>query len=133
MILNYILGYLSFLLGILLYLLAKVSEYKKMAKQNPNPDIRFSMKSFWNDEWINFARVLIAGVALVLFMPMLIGGSMVELKNNEGGVIASFALRAVLIPFYFFVGYSGNSAVFAIFGKYKKTLLNQVGVDDSNG
>ena len=54
MILNYILGYLSFLLGVLLYLLAKVGEYKKMAKQNINPDVNFSMKNFWDEEWINF-------------------------------------------------------------------------------
>lgn len=130
MILNYILGYLSFLLGVVLYVLSKVQEYKNMAKANPNPAVKYSFKDFWNDELVNFIRLLIAGIAVVLFMPMLIGGTTVDIKNTSGAVLTTLALKAVLIPMYFFLGYSGNSAIFALFGKYKKTLLNQVGVDE---
>lgn len=130
MILNYILGYLAFLLGVALYVLSKVQEYKQMAKSNPNPTVKFSFGGFWSDEWVNFVRLLLAGIALVVFMPMLIGGATVDIKSTAGNVITTLALKAVLIPMYFFLGYSGNSAIFALFGKYKKTLLNQVGVED---
>jgi hypothetical protein len=41
-------------------------------------------------------------------------------------------VKAACIPIYFFFGYSGNSALFAFFGKYKKTILSQVGADEKD-
>lgn len=130
MITSYLFGYGSFLLGAVLYVLAKIQEFKEMADSNPNPTINFSTKKMFSKEWINFTRLLIGGIALVLFMPMLVGGTMVDIKNTEGAIVTTLSMETLLIPFYFFVGYSGNSALFALFGKYKKTLLNKVGVED---
>lgn len=129
MITSYLLGYGSFLLGAVLYVLAKIQEFKEMADSNPNPNINFNAKKMFGKEWVNFLRLLIGGIALVLFMPMLVGGTMVDIKNTEGAIVTTLSMETLLVPFYFFVGYSGNSALFALFGKYKKTLLNKVGVE----
>lgn len=130
MIVNYILGFLAFLLGVAIYILSKIKEYKGMAKANPNPSVKFSSKDFFNEEWVNFAQLLLGGVALIIFLPMLINGQTVQFSNSKGDVVGSLPLKAALTPFYFLLGWSGNSALFALFGKYKKTLLNQVGVDE---
>ena len=132
MILNYFLGYGAFLLGAALYILSKLKEYKQMADANPNPKVIFRGKDLVNSEWINLAQLFLAGIALVIFLPMLIGGTTVDIKNTSGNVVTTLSLKATLIPMYFLLGWSGNSAIFALFGKYKKTLLNQVGVDDEN-
>lgn len=129
--LNYFLGYGSFLLGAFLYFLGKVQEYKDMAEANPNPKIEYSTKNFLNKEWINYLRLLIGGIALILFMPKLIGGTSVDIKNISGQVVTTLAMQTILLPLYFFIGYSGNSVLFTLFGKYKKTLLNQVGVESN--
>lgn len=129
--LHYLLDYGSFLLGSILYILGKVSDYKAMAKANPDPNVVYDTKHFLNDEWINFARLIIGGIALVIFMPMLIGGASVDIKSTEGTVITNLEMKTLLAPFYFLTGYSGSSGLFAIFGKYKKTLLNRVGVQDT--
>ncbi len=130
MLTNYVLGYAAFIGGMLMYLLSKIADYKKTAKSNPNPALKFSMKEFWSDEWINLVQLLVAGIALVIFLPMLVGGGTIDMKTSSGTTYATFALKQALIPAYFFIAYSGNSAVFAIFGKYKKTFLNQLGVED---
>jgi hypothetical protein len=127
---SYLLGYGSFVLGAVLFLLGKADNYKKMAKANPDPKIIYSTKNFLSEESINLARLFIGGVALVIFAPMLIGGVTVDVKNTTGNVIATLPLKAALAPFYFLTAYAGNSALFAFFGKYKKTLMNGVGVDD---
>lgn len=128
--LNYVLGYLAFVFGSLFYILSKIAEYKQMAEANPDPKIKYDLGTLLSKEWINIARLYLGGIAIVWLLPQLIGGSTVEITNPSGAILATFALKAVLIPLYFFIGYSGNSAVFAIFGKYKKTLLKQVGVDE---
>jgi hypothetical protein len=130
MIFNYVLGYLAFSLGSTIYLITKIQEYRKTAKANPNPNFVFSMKDFWSDEWLNVLKLQLGGIALVLFLPILIGGTTVDIKNTAGAVVTSFALKVALMPMYFVLGYSGNSAVFALFGKYKKTFVNQMGIDD---
>lgn len=127
---HYLLDYGCFLLGAVLYLLSKVGEYQHMAEANPDPKIVYSFGNLLKKEWVNIARLLIGGIALVIFLPLLIGGATVDIKNTEGAVITSMAMKSVLAPMYFFLGYSGNSALFSLFGKYKKTLLNRVGVDD---
>lgn len=127
---NYIIDYGAFLLGALLYILGKIQEFKELAETNPNPNVKHSTKEMFSKEWINYVRLLLGGVALVIFMPMLIGGATVDIKNTDGQTITTLALGTILIPFYFFIGYSGNSALFSLFGKYKKTLLNKVGVPD---
>jgi hypothetical protein len=129
--LHYLYDYGSFLLGAALYILAKMQKYKEMAEANPNPNVKSSWKAMFNKEVINFIRLLLGGVALVIFLPMLIGGATVDFKSVEGQVITTLTLQSLLIPMYFFVGYAGNSALFAFFGKYEKTLLNRVGVDDT--
>lgn len=130
--LHYLLDYGSFLLGAVLFVLAKVQEFKEMAEANPNPKIIYDTRHLFEKEWINFARLIIGGVALVIFMPMLIGGATVDIKSAEGNVITNLEMKTILAPFYFLVGYSGLSGLFAIFGKYKKTLLNRVGISDNN-
>lgn len=128
--LNYFLGYAAFLLGVFLYLLGKIQDYKQMAASNSDQSVVFSLSKFWTNEWINITRLLVAGMAIVIFTPMITGGRTVTLNNDAGQAITSFALKAILAPMYFLLGYSGTSGVFRIFGKYKKTLLNKVGVED---
>lgn len=101
-----------------------------MAESNPDPKISYSTKAMFNKEWVNFVRLLIGGIALVILLPMLVGSATLDVKSAAGSVVSTFALKSVLIPLYFFIGYSGNSALFALFGKYKKTLLERVGVDE---
>jgi len=131
MMIHYFIDYGAFLLGAILYVLAKVQEFKEMADANPNPKVVYNTKHLFEKEWINFARLLVGGIALVIFMPMLIGGASVDIKSTEGAVITNLEMKTILAPFYFLVGYSGLSGLFAIFGKYKKTLLNRVGVNDN--
>ncbi len=125
---NYLLGYGAFVLGSVLYLLSKIRDFKRQAK--PIPGMEFNYKQFWNDELINIIQLYVGGIALVIFLPMMIGGATVDIKSTSGVVITTLALKATLIPMYFILGWSGNSALFSLFGKYKKTFLNQLGVED---
>lgn len=128
---SYLIDYGSFLLGAALYILGKISEFKQMAEANPDPKIVYDFRHLVSKEWINFTRLLLGGVALIIFLPMLIGGATVDIKSTEGVIIATLSLEALLRPFYFFVAYSGLSALLSVFGKYKKTLLSRVGVDSN--
>lgn len=128
---HYLLDYGAFVLGFILHVLGKIREYKQMAKANPDPKIVYDKRHFIEDEWVNFAYVLVGGIGLVIFMPILIGGASVDFKSAEGSVIANIEIKTLLAPFYFLIGYSGSSGVFAILGKYKKTLFNRVGVDSN--
>jgi hypothetical protein len=130
MILNYALGYLSFLLGMLIYLLGKMDDNRKLAEANPNPNVKASFKDMLSREWINLVRLAVAGLALVLFLPQLIGGTEVSFQNSHGVEIGKMAIKAALSPFYFLTAMSGSSAVFAIFGKYRKDLLKGIGVEE---
>lgn len=127
---SYLFGYGSFLLGALLYILGKIQEFKEMAEANPSPHVVYRTKDMFNKEWVNMIRLLIGGIALIIFAPMLIGGATVDIKNSSEQVITTLSMETMLLPFYFLTGYGGNSALFGYFGKYKKTLLNQVGVKD---
>ena len=132
MITNYLFGYAAFLGGMLLYNLSKIADYKKTAKSNPNPALVFSLSQYWDDEWINVVKMLVSGIALVIFLPMMIKGQSVSFLNSQGISVATVQLETVLLPAYFFIAYSGNSAISALFGKYKKTFLNQLGVDEQD-
>ena len=121
---NYLLGYGAFVLGSVLYLLSKIRDFKRQAK--PIPGMEFNYKQFWNDELINIIQLYVGGIALVIFLPMMIGGATVDIKSTSGIVITTLALKATLIPMYFILGWSGNSALFSLFGKYKKTFLNKL-------
>lgn len=127
---HYLLDYGCFALGVVLYMLGKIEEYKILAKSNPDPKIIYDRKHFIDAEGINFTRLAIGGIALIAFTPMLTGGASVDIKSSEGAIITNLEMKTLLMPFYFLVGYSGSSGLFAFFGKYKKTLLNRVGVDD---
>lgn len=129
--LHYVIDYACFLLGAVLYALSKVQGYKDMAAANPDPKIVYSAKNFINKEIINFIRLIIGGIALVIFMPMLIGGAVVDIKNAEGAVIASITLKSALMPFYFVVGLGGTALLFSIFGRYQKTLLSKLPAEDN--
>lgn len=126
--LHYLLDYGAFLLGASLHILGKMQKFKELAESNPDPNVVFSYKVMFSKEWINIARLLIGGIGLILFMPTLIGGATVDIKNTEGAVIANLAIQTILAPSYFLVAIAGNSALFGFFGKYEKTLLNRVGV-----
>jgi len=129
---TYLLGYGCFLLGAILHLLGKIQEFKQMAKANPDPKIVYNTKNMLSEESVNIARMLIGGIALVIFAPMLMGGATVDIKNTAGQLVTTLSVEAMLLPFYFVTGIGGNSTLFAYFGKYKKTLMNQVGVEDEN-
>ena len=128
---HYVLDYGCFALGVILYMLGKIQDYKAMAKANPDPKVVYDIKHFMEDELVNFVRIIIGGIALVAFTPMLTGGASVDIKSTEGVTIANVEMKTLLMPFYFLVGYSGSSGLFAFFGKYKKTLFNRVGVQDN--
>lgn len=129
-ILHYAIGYALFVLGAVLYCLAKVQEYKDMAEANPDPKIIYNTRRFLNKEMINFIRLFLGGIALVIMMPMLIGGTVVEIKNSEGSLLTSISLKSALMPFYFVVGLGGTSLLFSIFGRYRKTLLSRLPPED---
>ncbi len=129
--LQYVFGYVAFIVGALLYMLSKVQEFKEMAAANPDPKVIYNTKTFLDKEWINIARLLIGGLALVVLLPMLLGGASVDIKNSTGSVLTTLKMQTLFIPLDFLMGYSGNSALFAFFGKYRKTLLKQVGADDN--
>ena len=117
-------------MGAVLCILGVIEDYKKMADANPDPKIVYDARHFLHKEGINLARLIIGGIALVLFMPMLVGGTTVDIKNASGNVVTTLKMATVLMPMYFFVGYSGVNGLLAIFGKYKNTFMKQVGVDD---
>lgn len=127
---HYLIDYGAFLLGAILCILGTIEDYKKMADANPDPKIVYDASHFLHKEWINLTRLLIGGVALILFMPMLVGGTTVDIKNVSGSVVTTLKMVTVLTPMYFLVGYSGVNGLLAIFGKYKNTFMKQVGVDN---
>lgn len=127
---HYLIDYGAFLLGSILCILGTIEDYKKMAEANPDPKIVYDAKHLLNKEWTNLARLLIGGVALVLFLPSLVGGTTVDIKNVSGNVVTTLKMATVLTPMYFLVGYSGVNGLLAIFGKYKNTFMKQVGVDN---
>jgi hypothetical protein len=127
MILNYALGLLSFMFGMTIHILGKVQEFKQIAEANNDPSVTFSYKKLFNKEWINFVRAILGGIAIIIFLPMFIGDYKTQFVNHEGVVMFTVALKALLIPLHFFIGYSGSSAVFNILGKYKKDLLSNIG------
>lgn len=131
MITNYLIGYGAFLLGATIYLLSKVKEYKQMAEANPDPKVVFSSKKFLSTEKLNFVQLLLGGIALIAFLPTLINGQTIQFVNSKDIVVGQLPLESALTPMYFLMGWSGNSALFALFGKYKKTFLNQAGVDET--
>jgi hypothetical protein len=126
---HYLMDYGAFLLGSILCILGTIEDYKKMADANPDPKIVYDANHFLHKEWINLARLLIGGVAIILFMPMLVGGTTVDIKNSSGNVVTTLTMATVLTPFYFLVGYSGVNGLLAIFGKYKNTFMKQAGVE----
>ena len=124
-------GMLSFTLGSILYILGKMQDYRQLAKSNKLSSVVFNAKQFFLQEWINMLRLFIAGFALVIFAPMLAGERNIAIMSEDGITSTVFSIKEALIPFYFLIGYGGNSAIFNLFGKYKKTFLNQAGISDS--
>ena len=90
---NYLLGYGAFVLGSVLYLLSKIRDFKRQAK--PIPGMEFNYKQFWNDELINIIQLYVGGIALVIFLPMMIGGATVDIKSTSGIVITTLALSYI--------------------------------------
>lgn len=126
---HYIIDYGAFLLGTTLYILLKAKKLKEIGEANPDPNVAFNWIKFRDKEYINLAILLLGGVALVIFTPMLIGGATVEIKSTEGNVVANISLQTLLAPFYFLMAMAGPSALLNFFGTYEKTLLNRVGVN----
>lgn len=127
MIHNFLIGYAAYLLGFVLYILGKVDEYKRTAKSIPNPTVKFSMRKFWDEEWINMVRLLVGGVALVIFAPKLFASAhAVDVINSNGEKVTSLLMASILPFIYFLLALSGSSAVFNFFGKYKKTLIDPI-------
>lgn len=124
--LHYVLDYGCFALGAVLYILSKVQEYTEMAEANPDPNVNYSTKKFLKKEIINFIRLFIGGIALVIFSPMLIGGAVVEVQNAQGAVMFSVSMKSALMPLYFTIGLGGTALLFSVLGRYKKTLMNKL-------
>lgn len=129
--LHYLLDYGAFILGAAMYVLVKAKKLKELGEANPDPNVCFSWRKFADKEYINLAILLLGGIALVVFTPMLIGGATVDIKSTEGAVITTLALQTLLAPFLFLMGLSGPSALLNYFGTYEKTLLNRMGVDSN--
>jgi len=127
----YLIDYGAFLLGCVIYILRKAQKLKELGEANPNPNVSFSWAKFIDKEYINFVTVLLGGIALVFFAPLLMGGATVDIKSTEGAVVATLSMSTLLAPFSFLIGLAGPSALFSYFGKYEKTLLNRVGVDNN--
>jgi hypothetical protein len=125
---DYLFDYGWFLLGGVLYVLVKVKKLKELGDANPDPNIAFSWKKFIDKEYINFMILLIGGIALVVFAPMLIGGATVDVKSTDGIVVTTLTLSGILAPMCFLIGMAGPSTLLNLFGTYEKTLLNRVGV-----
>ena len=133
MILNYFLAYGVYLLGAVLFFLDVVSNYKKAADANPNPNVQFNGKVFWSKEWINIVRVLLLGVATMIFL-IPFGSMSVDFKNSSGDVMFNTSVKVILLPLYLVFGWSGGKATIAIAGRYKKEIYNNVGIkDEDNG
>lgn len=127
---NYFIAYGVYLLGAALFLLDVVGKYKNIANANPNPNIVFNAKIFFNKEWVNIARILLLGVAtMVLLIPL--SGVDVDFKNASGGVMFSTSVKVILLPLYLVFGWSGGKATIALAGKYKKDLYDKVGITDT--
>lgn len=124
--LHYVLDYGCFALGAVLYILSKIQEYKDMAELNPNPKVVYNARNYFNKEVINFVRLFLGGIALVIFSPMLIGGAVVEVQNAQGAVMFSVSMKSALMPLYFTVGLGGTALLFSVLGRYKKTLLSKL-------
>jgi hypothetical protein len=127
--LHYLLDYGAFQLGAIMYILLKAKKLKELGEANPDPNVAFNWTKFRDKESINIAILLLGGIALVIFTPLLIGGATVDIKSTDGGVVATLALQTLLAPFYFLMGLAGPSALLNYFGSYEKTLLNRMGVD----
>jgi hypothetical protein len=127
MVLNYFLGFAAFMFGMIIHILGKVQEFKSMAEANQDPKVVFSYKKLLDKEWINMVRAILGGIAIIVFLPMLIGDYKTQFLKEDGTVMFTMNLKALLIPLYFFIGYSGSSAIFNILGKYKKDLLANIG------
>lgn len=130
--LDYLLDYGAFILGGILYILIKAKKLREIADANPDPKVAFSWTKFRDKESINIVIMLIGGIALVVFTPMMIGGATVDFKSTEGAVITTVALSTLLAPFCFLMGLAGPSALLNYFGSYEKTLFNRVGVNSDN-
>lgn len=130
--LHYLLDYGAFLLGAAIYILSKAKKLKEMGEANPDPNVAFSWIKFRDKEYINLAILLLGGIALIIFAPMMIGGATVDIKSTEGTVIATIALQTLLAPFYFLTGLSGPVALLNYFGSYEKTLFNRIGVKNDS-
>lgn len=129
--LQFLVNLAAFSFGSSFYLISKVKDYKAMADANTNPNVKYSAKEFLNKEALNLVQLYLGGIAIILFLPKLIGGATVDIKNMDGSVLWNFTLKEVLTPIYFFIGFAGNSAIFSILGKYKKELLNPIGGNDT--
>lgn len=130
MFINGLLAYGCYLLGAALYLLNVIEKYKKISEANPDPDIVFSVKYFWKQEWVNVVKILLIGVATpILLVPL--NGISVDFKSVSGAVMFNTSVKVILMPLYLIIGWGGGQATIAIAGAYKKELYNKVGITES--
>lgn len=131
MILNYFLAYGVYIIGALLFFLDKISEYKKIANANPNPDITFELKTFWSAEWVNVIKVILLGIAtMILLIPL--GGISVDFHNSAGQSMFTTSVKVILLPLYLVMGWTGGKGTIALAGQYKKELYKKVGIDSDS-
>ncbi len=123
--LHFLTAFAPALLGMWMHFLIQIRDYKKVAKLNPNPDIKYSFSEFIDAEWTNYAIFLSGMVAFILYFPGFLTGASVMLTNEGGGQIIKVDADVFKAPLFFLIGLSGCDALLAIFGKYKKTLFDQ--------
>ncbi len=98
-----------------------------MADANPNDDICFNGRIFWDKEWVNLIRILLLGIAtMVLIIPL--GGVSIGGQNEAGQSRFTTAVKVLALPLYVVFGYSGGKLTESLVGRYKKELSNKIGI-----
>ena len=131
MILSYIFSYAAYLLGAFIYILDQIKKYQDLAEATPDPTITYKKKNFWQKEKYNIMQIALYGGVSIIFLPILLGGSTVQLVGSGGGMIWSLPMETALIPAQIIIGWTGGRAVIALMGNSKKELYTKLGITET--
>lgn len=127
----YLAQYGAYLLGAAIFIIDLVKKYETIADANPDPNITFKKRSFWQNERWNVIQIALLGIISVIMFPALFGGSTFALHKTNGDISWSIPMKAALIPLQIVVGWTGGRAILAFMGKTKQELYKKVGIDDT--
>lgn len=128
---QYLILYLAYLLGALIFVLDEIKKYQNIANANPDPKIVYHQSSFFKKEKINLIQMLIYGVVAVWIFPILFGGSIFTLNNSQGVQIWSIPMKTALAPILLVCGWTGGRIVIAFMGKSRSELYKKVGITET--